>query len=166
MASSKHTGKEMFVDFPSGLTLRFSPSSNPLSTGQPLQEGKTLKLSVRGGSTDALRRRYPLFGHTKDIVDGVKDLLMQAGLWRAPTLRIPVGMSLPSQSLAQMNTQILNTLFPDKQPELQRHSPFRVISGQPPAGGDSMFFDDSTNRSWYLQGKSHYAYCMSLGRVL
>ena len=53
MASSKHTGKEMFVDFPSGLTLRFSPSSNPLSTGQPLQEGKALKLSVRGGSTDA-----------------------------------------------------------------------------------------------------------------
>ncbi|CAJ1436033.1 unnamed protein product [Effrenium voratum] len=102
--------------------------------------------------------------------------LMQAGLWRAPTLRIPVGMSIPSQSLVQMNTQILNTLFPDKQglpilpdnvdlrvlsPEVQRHSPFRVISGQPPAGGDSMFFDDSTNRSWYLQGKSHYAYCMT-----
>ncbi|CAJ1409692.1 unnamed protein product [Effrenium voratum] len=126
-------------------------------------------------------QEYPFFGHTKDIVDGVKDLLMQAGLWRAPTLRIPVGMSIPSQSLVQMNTQILNTLFPDKQglpilpdnvdlrvlsPEVQRHSPFRVISGQPPAGGDSMFFDDSTNRSWYLQGKSHYAYCMSLGRVL
>ena len=143
--------------------------------------GEFVTLLLPFQSQSELRRRYPFFGHTKDIVDGVKDLLMQAGLWRAPTLRIPVGMSIPSQSLVQMNTQILNTLFPDKQglpilpdnvdlrvlsPEVQRHSPFRVISGQPPAGGDSMFFDDSTNRSWYLQGKSHYAYCMSLGRVL
>ncbi|CAJ1422297.1 unnamed protein product [Effrenium voratum] len=111
--------------------------------------------------------QYPFFAHAKDITEGVRELMMQTGLWRAPALRIPRTMALPSQSAADLNDCLLNTLFPDKQglpklpegillrvlsPEVKAHARYQLLEGAPPAGGDSLFFDNAPNRSWYLQG--------------
>ena len=117
--------------------------------------------------------RYPFLEHASDIIQGAKDLQMQSGLWRAPTLRIPAGMVMPSMAVDSMNRRVLESLFPEgitplphgiqlrcQDEAVQGHSPFKIISGAPPAGIDSLFFDDAPGRSWYLQAKCHWAYCM------
>ncbi|CAJ1425824.1 unnamed protein product [Effrenium voratum] len=119
---------------------------------------------------------YPFLDHTKDICEGVKQLFCQAGFWKVPTLKLPVGMALPSMTPERQNEQLLACAWPDGvmsgmipdgvelrilNKQVIAHSAFRKFEGAPPSGPSSFFFDHQPGRTWYLQARAHWAYAMT-----
>ena len=122
--------------------------------------------------------RYPFFQHAHDICTGVKDLFIQAGLWRVQGLVLPRQMRLPERSPAAINKTLLDAHWPDGvyvrdlpegitlklvQEKYTNRSAFLHLSGAPPNGQDSFFFDGEPRRSYFMQGRSHFLSSMSHG---
>ncbi|CAE7690217.1 unnamed protein product [Symbiodinium sp. CCMP2592] len=127
-----------------------------------------------------LMARYPFFRHAFDIMEGVKGMFMQAGLWKVRGLVLPSQMRIPDRSPAALNKSLLAQHFPDEgrimedvlptycslkidHSDYMARGPYEHLVGAPPNSEESFFFDCSPTTTFYMQAKGQFIYAMNLG---